>query len=219
MSAIAGKLATQIGTHLLHRPQGGKGVLLGGLAGTPRGKVVVLGAGIAGQAAISVAAALGAEVMVFDKRPDRLAAAQAFGQNVQTRYAYADLIHSEVSQADLVIGAVLIPGKRAPQVVSRETVAAMQAGSVIVDISVDQGGCIATTHPTTYADPSYVESDVTHFAVTNMPAAAPRSASQALSAAIAPYVQRLTQAHWEEMPELDQGVNILVGKVVHPALL
>ncbi|MBI5451749.1 MAG: alanine dehydrogenase, partial [Gammaproteobacteria bacterium] len=187
MSDIAGRLATQVGTRLLHRPEGGKGLLLGGLPAAPRGRVVILGAGVAGGAAAILAAAAGAEVVVFDRDRRKLEQMRALGGNVTALYGYQDQIHREVVRADLLIGAVLRVGERAPHLVSAATVAEMEPGSVVIDISVDQGGCIETTRPTTWADPTYVESAVTHFAVTNMPGAVPRSASQALSAALIPY--------------------------------
>ena len=218
MSDIAGRLAVQIGSNLLHRPLGGKGLLLGGLPGVPRGRVVILGAGQAGGNAALVAAALGAEVTIFDKRRDRLEAMRALGPNVTALYAYHDSIDRAVAGADLLIGAVLIPGARAPRLISAEQVAAMQAGSVLVDISVDQGGCIETTRPTTYAEPTYEVSGVTHLCVTNMPGAVPRSASQALSAAVIPYLLPLAAGELERNPALRTGINVKAGALVHPAL-
>ncbi len=218
MSDIAGRLATQIGTHLLHQPQGGKGLLLGGLPGVERGRVVVLGAGHAGGNATAMAAAIGAGVTVFDLRRDRLAEMRALGNNVTGLYPYPERLRTHVAGADLLIGAVLRTGRRAPHVVSREMVASMEAGSVIVDISVDQGGCIETTRPTTYADPTYVEQGVVHFCVTNMPGAVPHSASHAISVALLPYVLQLAQADWEDCADLRRGINVRAGKVVHPAL-
>jgi len=218
MSDIAGRLATQIGTTLLHRPQGGKGLLLGGLPAAERGRVVILGGGVAGCAAATLAAALGAEVCVFDKERERLEALRALGNNVTALYPFPEQIAAEVARADLLIGAVLITGERAPHLVSAEQVRSMTPGSVIVDIAVDQGGCIETTRPTTYADPFYRVGDIVHFAVTNMPGAVPRSASQALSAALIPYVLALAGPDWRHHDGLVQGVNVEVGKVCHPAL-
>jgi alanine dehydrogenase len=217
MSDIAGRLAVQIGTHLLHQPQGGKGLLLGGLPGVTRGRVVILGAGNAGGNAALLAAAMGAEVVVFDTRRDRLAAMRALGNNVTALYPYPDRLRGEVARADLLIGATLQTGTRTPHLVSREMVAGMQPGSVIVDISVDQGGCVETTRPTTYAAPTFVDEGVVHFCVTNMPGAVPRSATQALSAALLPWVLQLAGANGEP-PALARGVNIRAGEVVHPAL-
>jgi len=147
-----------------------------------------------------------------------LAAMRALGNNVTGLYPYEHALASEVSRADLVIGAVLRTGARAPHVVTRQMVSQMQAGSVVIDISVDQGGCMETTRPTTYENPTYVEEGIIHFAVTNMPAAVPRTASQALSAALLPYVLALSRPDWKSCKPLTRGINIEVGKVVHPAL-
>lgn len=218
MSDIAGRLAVQIGTTLLHAPHGGKGLLLGGMATAERGRVVVIGAGNAGGAAAAVAAATGASVTVFDRRPERLAALRALGPNVTTLYAYADALAEHAVRADLLIGAVLIPGARAPRLISEDQVVAMEPGSVIVDVAVDQGGCIETTRPTTYADPVYRVHGVVHFAVTNMPGAVPRSASRALGAGLFPWVARLARPDWREDPVLARAVNLAGGRLVHPAL-
>jgi alanine dehydrogenase len=223
MSDIAGRLAVQIGTHLLHRPQGGKGLLLGGLPAAERGHVVILGAGVAGGNAAALAAAMGARVTVFDKSRNKLEQARALGANVTALYPYAHTVEQAVREADLLIGAVLIPGERAPCLVSAEAVRSMQPGSVVVDVSVDQGGCIATTRPSTYADPTYTWEGVVHFAVTNMPGAVPRTASQALSAALTPYALSLADPDWEDPDWKDgealrKGVNVAGGKLVHPAL-
>jgi alanine dehydrogenase len=218
MSDIAGRLATQIGTTLLHRPQGGKGLLLGGLPAAERGRVVILGGGVAGGAAATLAAALGAEVCIFDVQRQRLEAMRALGNNVTALYPYPDQVAREVARADLLVGAVLKTGERAPHLVSAEQVRTMTAGSVIVDIAVDQGGCIETTRPTTYAHPTYQIDDIVHFAVTNMPGAVPRSASQALSAVLMPYVRALAEPDWRQQGGLAQGINVEGGKVCHPAL-
>ncbi|MEW7982310.1 MAG: hypothetical protein AB2812_05785 [Candidatus Sedimenticola endophacoides] len=156
MSDIAGRLAIQIGTTLLHRPQGGKGLLLGGLPAAERGRVVVLGAGNAGGNAARMAAALGAQVVVFDKKPAALERMRALGENVTALYPYTAEVTREVARADLVVGAVLIPGASAPRVLDAGQVAAMAEGGVVVDIAVDQGGCIETTRPTTYEAPTYL---------------------------------------------------------------
>jgi alanine dehydrogenase len=219
MSDIAGRIAVQVGAHLLHRPQGGRGILLGGLPAAERGRVVILGAGVAGGNAAIVAAAMGAEVTVFDLDRDRLAQMRALGNNVTGLYPYPDAMHEAVVRADLLIGAVLVTGKRAPHLVSADTVREMNDGSVIIDISVDQGGCIETTKPTTYAEPTFVWEGVTHFGVTNMPGAVPRTASQALSAALIRYVARLAKPDWREDKELVRGINVDGGEIVHPALL
>jgi alanine dehydrogenase len=218
MSDIAGRLAVQIGTTLLHTPQGGSGVLLGGLPAAPRGRVVVIGAGHAGGNAARMAATLGASVTVFDRNADRLAAMHALGPNVTALYAFRPTVADAVANADLVIGAVLVTGARAPKVVTRDMIRRMRKGSVVVDIAVDQGGCIETTRPTDYTKPTYVEEGVTHFCVTNMPGAVPRTSSQALSASLAPYVVRLARDDWEEDEELRAGINVQNGRVVHPSV-
>ncbi|HEU4669660.1 MAG TPA: alanine dehydrogenase [Dyella sp.] len=220
MSVIAGRIATQIGTTLLHRPQGGKGKLLGGMASTSRGKVVVLGGGAAGKAAASLAAAAGARVVVFDKRQDRLAEMMELGANVTSLYAYESSVAEEVRDADLVVGAVLIPSAKAPRVVTEAMVKTMEKGSVLVDISIDQGGCFETSKPTTWKEPTYDVHGVTHFCVTNMPGAVPQTSSLAISAAILPYVQRLAAGNeWRDFAPLKAGINVDGGKLVHPALL
>ncbi|MGH8112424.1 MAG: alanine dehydrogenase [Rhodanobacteraceae bacterium] len=218
MSVIAGRLATQCGTTLLHQPQGGKGKLLGGMPTTARGKVVVLGAGTAGGNAAALAAAAGANVVVFDKRPDRLAQMMAYGRNVTALYAYESAVAEEVATADLVVGAVLVPSAKAPHVVTRAMVETMEKGSVLVDISIDQGGCFETSKPTTWKNPTYVVDGVTHFCVTNMPGAVPETSSHAISAAILPYVLRLAQKAWHDDAILATGINVSDGELVHPAL-
>lgn len=219
MSDIAGRLSMQVATTLLHQPNGGKGVLLGGVPAARRGKVVVIGAGVAGGASASVAAGLGAEVTVFDIDRDKMERMRALGPNVTALYPHTADITEAVKHADVVIGAVLVTGERAPHVVSKNMVAAMQPGSVIADISVDQGGCIETTRPTSWDNPSYVREGVIHFTVTNMPGAVPRTSSQALSAAIAGYAQKLAAGNWRGHAGLVKGINVEGGKVVHPALL
>jgi alanine dehydrogenase len=218
MSDIAGRLAVQYGTTLLHRPEGGKGLLLGGLPAAERGHVVIIGGGQAGGNAARLAAAGGARVTVFDRQRVRMLAMREIGPNVTALYPYAHSIEQAVLAADLLIGAVLVPGTKAPHVVNRSLIEAMEAGSVVVDISVDQGGCIETTRPTTYEDPTYDVGGITHFAVTNMPGAVPRSASQALSAAIEPYMKTLTEGRWREDPRLLAAVNLEAGELVYPAL-
>jgi alanine dehydrogenase len=218
MSEIAGRIAAQVGTYLLHQSHGGKGLLLGGLPAAERGRVVIIGAGTAGGNAAELVAAAGAEVVVFDVNRDRLAAMRALGNNVTGLYPYEDAIAREVRAADLVIGAVLKTGARAPHIVSREMISSMQAGGVVIDISVDQGGCVETTRPTTYENPTYMEEGVIHFAVTNMPGAVPRSASQVLSAALLPYVLALAAPDWRSCKPLTRGINIQAGAIVHPAL-
>ena len=186
MSDIAGRLAIHIGATLLHHHNDGRGILLGGLPAGERGHVVVLGAGAAGGNAVAVAAALGAQVTVFARSRESLARMHAIGANVTALPSYGSLRDTAVREADLLVGAVLVTGEAAPRLVSEALVKTMRPGAVIVDIAVDQGGCVATTEPTTYENPTVLKHGVVHFGVTNMPAAVPRTASQALSAALAP---------------------------------
>ena len=219
MSEIAGRIAIQIGTHLLHTPSGGKGLLLGGVPGVERGQVLILGAGHAGGSAARLAAAMGAQVTVFDRNPARLAEMDAAAANIQALYASNHAIEDALEGADLLVGAVLLPGARTPHLVSRAQVALMQPGSVVVDIAIDQGGCIETARASTYDDPYYVDQGMQHFCVTNMPGAVPRSASQALSGALLPYLKKLLRDDWRTHPALAEGINVEAGRVVLPALL
>ncbi len=218
MSEIAGILSVQIGTHLLHQPQGGKGLMLGGLSMTDPGHVVVLGAGAAGGAAALRAAAMGANVTVIDRDPARLDALSASHTKITGELSSEMSIAQAVNGADLLVGAVLLPGLHAPRLVSESQVKCMQPGSVIIDISVDQGGCIETIRPTDYSNPTYRLHDVLHFGVTNMPGAVPRTAAQALSAVILPYVQSLCEAGWEENPHLQDGINVRAGQIDNPLI-
>ncbi|MEG3190971.1 alanine dehydrogenase [Lysobacter sp. D1-1-M9] len=219
MSIIAGKIATQVGTTLLHQPHGGKGKLLGGLPSTERGKVVVFGAGQAGGAAAALAAAAGSNVVVFEMRADRMDEMMRLGHNVTALYPYQDVVMREVANADLVVGAVLVTGARAPHVLTREMLKGMEDGSVVADISIDQGGCFETSRPTTWKEPTYVEEGVTHFCVTNMPGAVPQTSSQAICAAILPWVSKLASgANWRDNAALVRGINVENGALVHPAL-
>ena len=218
MSDIAGRLATQIGTNLLHRPNGGKGLLLGGLPGAERGHVVIIGGGVVGSNAAIVAAGTGAQVTVFDQIRSKQESLRAIGPNVSALYPFPELLSEAVSRADLLIGAVLVTGQKAPHVISRDMLKKMPSGGVVVDVAVDQGGCIETTRPTSYADPTYVEEDILHFCVTNMPGAVPRSASQALSASLLSYVLKLAEPDWRENDALVKGINVEKGEIIHPAL-
>jgi alanine dehydrogenase len=220
MSVIAGKIGVQVGTHLLHQPMGGKGKLLGGLPSTERGNVVVFGAGKAGGASAALAAAAGANVTVFEMRQDRMDEMMRLGHNVTALYPYHDEVASRVAAADLVVGAVLVTGAKAPKVLTREMLQGMEDGSVVVDIAIDQGGCFETSRPTTWKDPTYVEEGVTHFCVTNMPGAVPQTSSQAICAAILPWVNKLASGgDWRANQALARGINVEGGKLVHPALL
>lgn len=219
MSAIAGRLAGQVGMNLLQATNGGKGILLGGMVTTPRGNVVVLGAGNAGSQAIDVVASMGANVTVFDLDTNKLAHLQHRYANVTTLVPTHSQLKDAVKNADLLIGAVLVAGARAPVLVDEAMIRQMEPGSVVVDIAVDQGGCIATIEPTTYENPTYERYDVIHFAVTNMPGAVPKTASQALSAAILPYVSKLAADLLYSDKALCRGINVAAGEIKHPALL
>lgn len=218
MSEIAGTLAVHIGTHLLHQPEGGKGLMLGGLSMTDQGHVVVLGAGVAGSAATLQAAAIGAHVTVFDREASRYEHLCQQSGNISGEISSDMLIAQAVNEADLLIGAVLLPGLHAPRLVSESQVKCMQPGSVIIDISVDQGGCIETIRPTDYQKPTYLVHDVLHFGVTNMPGAVPRTASQALSAVILPYVQCLSEENWQQHDGLKNGINVRDGRIDNPLI-
>jgi len=215
MSEIAGTLSVQIGTELLHSPQGGRGVMLGGIASTERGQVVILGAGQAGYSACRLATAQGALVTVFDLDRQRLQAVRDLGDNVTALHPFNSSLQEHISEADLLIGAVLLPGARAPHLVSESMVQTMQPGSVIVDISVDQGGCIETTRPTDYNDPVFRYADVIHFGVTNMPGAVARTASQALSSVLLPYVLSLVDGAGQVGHVLSDAINVRAGQIVN----
>ncbi len=192
--------------------------MLGGVAAAERGRVTVIGAGRVGGNAVRMAAAIGAEVTVFDRAPVKLDAMREVGNNVSALFPYSDSVGDAVAGSDLLIGAVLIPGARAPRVVSSDQIRGMEPGSVVVDVSVDQGGCIQTTRPSTYADPTYQVNGITHFCVTNMPGGVPRTSSKALCASLMPYLMRMTKPDWRDDPALARGVNVAQGEIVHPAL-
>lgn len=215
MSDIAGRLSIHIGTTLLHRPNGGRGLLLGGMPAGERGHVVVLGAGSAGGNAVSIAASLGTRITVFARSRNSLSRMHAIGPNVTALPSYAPLVEEAVRDADLLVGAVLTPGARTQVLVSEALVKQMKPGAVIIDIAVDQGGCIATTRPTNYEQPTFIKHGVVHFGVTNMPGAVPRTASQALSASLTPYVLRLAQDNGLDDPAINTGINITEGRIVH----
>lgn len=219
MSMVAGRLAIQLGMHYLERAQGGAGVLLGGVTGTPAGRVVVLGAGVAGGHAALRAAALGAEVVVFDRTPAALTRLQAEDARLQTHLVDPDHIVSALESADLLVGAVLLPGATAPRVVSSDMLAYLPAGRVVVDIAIDQGGCIEGMRATSWAQPAYQDA-AGHIliGVTNLPGAVPRTSSQALSQAILPYVQALASGQGLQ-DSLASALALEAGQRRHPALI
>jgi len=222
MSIIAGRLSIQFGSRYLERQQGGRGVLLGGIPGVKAGTVVILGGGIVGTEAARVALGMGAKVQILDVSVDRLAYLETiFGSRVELLYSHLSQIEESVPQADLLIGAVLILGKRAPKLVSRELVAQMRPGSVIVDVAVDQGGCIETLRPTSHTHPTYIKEKVVHYGVPNMPGAVPWTATQALNNSTLPYVIQLADRGLKALelnPVLAKGLNVENHHLVHPAV-
>jgi alanine dehydrogenase len=222
MSEVAGRMAVQAGAHYLERQAGGRGVLLGGVPGVRRGRVAILGAGVVGTAALKIAVGIGAEVTVLDRNLRRLTYLDdIFGSRITTLVSMPDTVARTVAVADLVIGAVLVPGARAPRLVTEEMVQAMNPGSVIVDVSVDQGGCVATIHPTTHEDPIYVLHGVIHYGVTNMPGAVSRTSTFALTNVTLPYVLALAGGPLEAArrdPALAKGFNVHAGAICHPVV-
>jgi alanine dehydrogenase len=219
MSEVAGRLAVQIGAHLLQREQGGKGLLLGGVPGVKRGRVTVLGAGIVGINAVRIAHALGAEVDVLDIDLRRLTYVyDLFAGDLNTLYSNPANIARSVADSDLVVGAVYIHGRRAPRLVTSAMVSHMEAGSVVVDVAVDQGGCIETIRPTTHSDPTFVVDGVVHYGVANMPGAVPRTSTFALTNTTLPYVMQIAEHGVDqalrEDAALARGANVWRGAVV-----
>ena len=218
MSEIAGRLAVQIGAHYLGTVQGGRGLLLAGVPGVPPAHVAVLGAGVVGTSAVRIAVGMGARVTVINLDLDRLRFLDdLYGGRIATCAATESAIERAVVEADLVIGAVLVPGARAPKVVSRGLVKKMKPGSVIVDVAVDQGGCCETTRPTTHSDPVYVVDGVLHYCVTNMPGIVPHTSTLALTNTTLPYIVRLASEGVEKAirsdPGLAKGVNVMNGRI------
>ena len=220
MSEVAGRMAIQAGAGCLEKARGGRGVLLGGVPGVPRGKVVILGGGVVGSNALAMAVGLGAEVTVLDKSPEVLRRLDAeYGNRIQTLYSTAATLEAQVVSADLVIGAVLIPGAAAPKLISAELVSRMQPGAVLVDVAIDQGGCAETSRATTHAEPTYVVDQVVHYCVANMPGAVARTATQALNNATLPFVLALAnkgvRQALEDDPHLLNGLNVSQGKLTN----
>jgi alanine dehydrogenase len=220
MSEVAGRMAVQEGAKFLEKPFGGLGVLLAGVPGTPRAEVLVLGGGIVGMNAARIAAGIGASVTILDVNLERLRYLDdVMPPNVNTLFSDVHTIREYSRRADLVIGAVLLPGKKAPHLIVREDLQHMQKGSVIVDVAIDQGGCIETSRPTTHEEPTYVVDGVTHYCVTNMPGAVPRTSTFALTNATFPYVRRLAKNGWKKATQqeasLRGGLNIVEGKITH----
>ncbi|MGJ9459392.1 alanine dehydrogenase [Oceanobacillus sp. CF4.6] len=224
MSEVAGRMATQLGAQYLEKSQGGKGIVLSGIPGVKRGKVTIIGGGVVGTNAARIALGLGAEVTIIDLNPARLRELDdIFGSSIQTLMSNSYNIADAVKDSDLVIGSVLIPGRKAPKLVTEEMVQSMQPGSVIVDVAIDQGGNFETVdHPTTHDDPIYVKHDVLHYAVANIPGAVPRTATVGLTNVTVPYAAQIgskgiTKAVMEN-PAILSGVNVINGKVTYEAV-
>jgi alanine dehydrogenase len=223
MSEVAGKIATQAGAFMLERPLGGRGLLLGGVAGVAAGRVMVIGGGIVGQNAARIAVGMGAEVYVFDRSTDRLRELDLFFDGrVSTCYATGLEIEQRLPEVDLVIGAVLVQGAKAPRVVTRAQLRLMKERAVLVDVSIDQGGCFETSRPTTHSDPTYEVDGIPHYCVANMPGAVPITSTQALTNATLPYVARLADAGAAAAiaadPGLAAGLNVAGGQVANEAV-
>src|SRR5437762_10147936 len=213
-------MSVQVGAHCLEKEQGGMGILLGGVPGVPAAKVVILGGGVSGTNAARMAMGLEAHVTVIDRSLPRLYELDMqFGSQLHTLFSTVENIEREVVGADLLIGAVLVPGAAAPKLVSRALVRTMKPGSVLVDISIDQGGCIETSRPTTHADPTFVVDGVIHYCVANMPGAVPRTSTLALTNATLPYVRSLADLGWQAAfkrdPGLAAGLNVHAGEIAH----
>ena len=220
MSEVAGRLASQQGAKYLESPQGGLGVLMGGVTGVSPADVMILGGGVVGTQAALVAAGMGADVTIYDINPKRIKELQAMmPENVTTSLSSSHSIEAHLPKAHLVIGAVLVPGAKAPKLVTRQHLSIMQKGAVLVDVAVDQGGCFETTQATTHENPTYVVDDVLHYAVANMPGAVPQTSTKALTNATIDYAVKLANNGWQtackQCPHLANGLNIAFGKVVH----
>tara|TARA_R110002110_G_scaffold415858_2_gene658575 strand:- start:9700 stop:10815 length:1116 start_codon:yes stop_codon:yes gene_type:complete len=223
MSEVAGRMAVQAGAHALEMAQGGRGVLLGGVPGVPPANVVVIGGGVVGSNAIRIAIGMEARVTVIDKSIKQLTRLDdKYGAALNTVFATADAVDIYTRKADLVVGAVLVPGASAPRLISREMLGNMRRGAVLVDVAIDQGGCFETSRPTTHTDPTYVVDDIVHYCVANMPGAAARTSTFALNNATLPYIitlanKGLNQALLDDNHFMN-GLNVYQGKVVHPAV-
>jgi alanine dehydrogenase len=218
MSEVAGRLAPQVGAHALEKAQGGRGVLLGGVPGVPAAEVVILGGGVAGTHAATIAVGMGAQVTVVDRSADALKRLAAqFGTSISTVFSTRSAIEELVRRADLLIGTVLVPGAAAPKLVTKEMVRTMKQGAVIVDVAIDQGGCVETSHATTHADPTYVVDGVVHYCVANMPGAVARTSTFALNSVTLPFTLALANNGWKKALAQDvhlrNGLNVSEGQV------
>ena len=223
MSQIAGRMSIQVGATALQRNHGGRGTLLGGVPGVAPGKVVILGGGVAGTHAAQMAVGLQADVTIVEKSPRRMAELETeFAGRASVLMASEENVANTVRSADLVVGSVLVPGAQAPKLVSRKLVQAMQTGSAMVDIAIDQGGCFETSRPTSHDDPMYVDEGVVHYCVTNMPGGVARTSTEALCAVTLPYIQTIACSGVRHAlakdPGLAKGVNVCRGEIVHPVV-
>jgi alanine dehydrogenase len=223
MSEVAGRMAVQVGAHYLEKMSGGRGILLGGVPGVPAAQVVIIGGGVVGTNAAKIAVGMGAHVTIIDNNLDRLRELDdIFLSKISTLASSAYMIHDAISQADLIIGAVLVPGAAAPRLVTRNMLKDVPNGAVIVDVAVDQGGCIETTHPTTHSNPTYYVEGVLHYCVANMPGAVPRTSTFALTNATLPYALKLANRGFMDAitrdPGLKAGVNTYAGHVTYEAV-
>jgi alanine dehydrogenase len=223
MSEVAGRMAIQVGAHYLEKMSGGRGILLGGVPGVPAARVVIIGGGVVGTNAAKIAVGMGAHVTIIDNNLDRLRELDdIFLSKISTLASSAYMIHDAVSQADLIIGAVLVHGAAAPKLVTRNMLKDVTDGAVIVDVAVDQGGCVETTHPTTHSDPTYYVEGVLHYCVANMPGAVPRTSTFALTNATLPYALKLANRGFKAAvlsdADLKAGVNTYAGKLTYEAV-
>ncbi len=223
MSEVAGRMAIQVGANYLEKMQGGRGILLGGVPGVPAAKVVIIGGGVVGTNAAKIAVGMGANVTIIDNNLDRLRELDdIFLTKISTLASSAYMIHDAISTADLIVGAVLVPGASAPKLVTRNMLKDVPNGAVIVDVAVDQGGCIETTHPTTHSDPTYYVEGVLHYCVANMPGAVPRTSTFALTNATLPYAVKLANRGFFDAIRSDEnlkaGVNTFAGHCTYEAV-
>lgn len=223
MSEVAGRMSVQEGARFLEKPQGGRGVLLGGVPGVKPAKVLILGAGVVGRNAALMAAGLGADVTITDiSLPTLRHVAETMPKNVKTLFSSRHNIEQELPTTDLVIGSVLIPGAKAPKLITREMLKLMRPGTLLVDVAIDQGGCFETSNPTTHSNPTYTLDGIVHYAVANIPGAVPFTSTLALTNATLPYAIKLADKGWCEAcledKALEQGLNIIEGRVVYPAV-
>lgn len=223
MSEVAGRMATQVGARFLEKPQGGKGKLMGGVTGVRPARVLVLGGGIVGTNAAQIAAGMGAEVLITDINLSRLRyLSEVMPKNVKTLYSSMHNIKMELPNIDLVIGSVLIPGDKAPHLITKEMLKMMKPGTVLVDVAIDQGGCFEISHPTTHSEPTYVVDGIVHYAVANIPGAVPFTSTMALTNATLPYTVALANKGWRKAckddPALALGLNVVEGQVTYKAV-